>query len=172
MRLGGFGTEKRNWEARRAIEEGHSRRICGIHSTGYETASPSPFIMAAESILIAVFSQIMRKLLSSTTQQLGVAFGTEANLNKLGRILGSIQIVLVDAEDQQTANTGIKIWLSALKVAAYKIDDVLDDFIFEARRKSLNQENMLKKVLQLLFIQSSMGPMQGPNPELHSSYRQ
>ncbi|CAL5323994.1 unnamed protein product [Camellia sinensis] len=59
-------------------------------------------------------------------------------LTKWSTTLGEIEAVLVDADEKQVTERGIKIWLEDLQDLAYDVDDILDEFSTEALRpKSL-----------------------------------
>ncbi|KAL0918874.1 hypothetical protein M5K25_010920 [Dendrobium thyrsiflorum] len=105
--------------------------------------------MAGESILSAFLPVILDKLISPAIQLVGAAFGTNEKLQKLKRILESIQSVLVDAEERQNSETFVKNWLSELTDLAYEAEDVLEVFDFEAQRKRrsrIQDNNMRRKV--------------------------
>ncbi|XVF18576.1 hypothetical protein REPUB_Repub11eG0034800 [Reevesia pubescens] len=54
--------------------------------------------------------------------------------------LPAIQAVLNDAEQKQIKNDGVKKWLADLQDLAYDVDDILDDFAYEALRLKLKQK--------------------------------
>ncbi|XVF18565.1 hypothetical protein REPUB_Repub11eG0033700 [Reevesia pubescens] len=53
--------------------------------------------------------------------------------------LPDIQAVLNDAEQKQIKNEGVKNWLDDLQDLAYDLDDILDEFAYEALRLKLKQ---------------------------------
>ncbi|KAL0922459.1 hypothetical protein M5K25_006447 [Dendrobium thyrsiflorum] len=108
------------------------------------------------SFVSTLVSNILNKLISPAIQQLSVDFGIDVELNKLKMILVAIQPKLVEAEERQHAEIYFKLWLSAFKDAAYEIEDLLDDLNYGARRKSIKQENKIKKVLYSCFFSNSI----------------
>ncbi|THG13594.1 hypothetical protein TEA_001261 [Camellia sinensis var. sinensis] len=55
-------------------------------------------------------------------------------LTKWSTTLEEIEAVLVDADEKQVTERGIKIWLEDLQDLAYDVDDILDEFSTEALR--------------------------------------
>ncbi|KAJ6861577.1 disease resistance protein RGA1 [Populus alba x Populus x berolinensis] len=103
----------------------------------------------ADAILSALASTIMGNLNSPILQELGFAGGLTTELENLKRTFRTIQAVLQDAEEKQWKSEPIKVWLSDLKDAAYVVDDVLDEFVIEA--KWLLQRRDLKNRVRSFF---------------------
>ncbi|KAL9381393.1 hypothetical protein Peur_027050 [Populus x canadensis] len=87
----------------------------------------------ADAIVSALASTIMGNLNSSILQELGLAGSLETDLEHLERTFITTQAVLQDAEVKQWKDQAIKVWLRHLKDAAYDVDDLLDEFAFEAQ---------------------------------------
>ncbi|KAJ6867480.1 disease resistance protein RGA1 [Populus alba x Populus x berolinensis] len=87
----------------------------------------------ADAIVSALASTIMGNLNSSILQELGLAGSLETDLDNLERTFITTQAVLQDAEVKQWKDQAIKVWLRHLKDAAYDVDDLLDEFSFEAQ---------------------------------------
>nr|XP_034919437.1 putative disease resistance protein RGA3 [Populus alba] len=87
----------------------------------------------ADAIVSALASTIMGNLNSSILQELGLAGSLETDLEHLERTFITTQAVLQDAEVKQWKDPAIKVWLRHLKDAAYDVDDLLDEFAFEAQ---------------------------------------
>ncbi|KAJ6861499.1 disease resistance protein RGA4 [Populus alba x Populus x berolinensis] len=102
-----------------------------------------------DAILSALASTIMGNLNSLVLQELGLARGLTTELENLKRTFRTIQAVLQDAEEKQWKSKPIKVWLSDLKDAAYVVDDVLDEFAFEAQWHQ--QRRDLKNWLRSFF---------------------
>ncbi|XP_011038428.1 PREDICTED: putative disease resistance protein RGA3, partial [Populus euphratica] len=96
----------------------------------------------ADAIVSAIVSTIMGNLNSLFLREHGLAGGLETELENIKRTFRTIQGVLQDAEKKQWKSEPIKVWLSDLKDAAYVVDDVLDEFVIEAKwllqRRDLN----------------------------------
>ncbi|TYH20619.1 hypothetical protein ES288_A05G444600v1 [Gossypium darwinii] len=54
-----------------------------------------------------------------------------------------IEAFLQDAEEKQTKNTSVKLWLERLEVVAYKAVDVLDEFAYEILRRKVEIRNQI-----------------------------
>uniref|UniRef100_A0A6N2N779 AAA+ ATPase domain-containing protein n=1 Tax=Salix viminalis TaxID=40686 RepID=A0A6N2N779_SALVM len=103
----------------------------------------------AIAIVSALASTIMGILDSSILQELGLAESLETDLEHLGRTFTTIQAVLRDAEVKQWKDEAIKVWVRHLKDAAYDVDDLLDEFAFEAQWQQ--QRRGLKNRLRSFF---------------------
>ncbi|XXG61638.1 hypothetical protein AAC387_Pa05g0198 [Persea americana] len=103
--------------------------------------------MAAEAVLSAVLKELLSKLRSLVQNETGLLWGLEKDKQKLESNLSVIRAVLYDAEKQQVSKIAVKDWLRKLEDATYDVEDLVDEFIFEARRrKVVNQQGMQKKV--------------------------
>ncbi|KAJ6861524.1 hypothetical protein NC651_037561 [Populus alba x Populus x berolinensis] len=103
----------------------------------------------ADAIVSALASTIMGNLNSSILQELGLAGSLETDLEHLERTFITTQAVLQDAEVKQWKDQAIKVWLRHLKDAAYDVDDLLDEFAFEAQWHQ--QRRDLKNRLRSFF---------------------
>ncbi|XP_048231805.1 putative disease resistance RPP13-like protein 1 isoform X2 [Ricinus communis] len=61
-------------------------------------------------------------------------------LKKWDRLLNKIYAFLDDAEEKQMTNQSVKVWVSELRHLAYDVEDILDEFDTEARRRRLLAE--------------------------------
>ncbi|XP_057989310.1 putative disease resistance RPP13-like protein 1 [Hevea brasiliensis] len=78
--------------------------------------------------LSALFQVLFEKIASSELLKFAREKQVLAQINKWEKMLLQINAVLDDAEDKQTANRSVKIWLTNLKCLAYDVEDVLDEF--------------------------------------------
>ncbi|KAL7230930.1 hypothetical protein ACSBR2_009246 [Camellia fascicularis] len=98
--------------------------------------------MAIGELLIAASIKFLFEklatLASSELSNFARGFGGERRLRTLltkwSRTLEEIEAVLVDADEKQVTERGIKIWLEDLQDLAYDVDDILDEFSTEALR--------------------------------------
>ncbi|TYI31359.1 hypothetical protein ES332_A05G446100v1 [Gossypium tomentosum] len=68
-----------------------------------------------------------------------------------------IKAFLQDAEEKQTKNTSVKLWLERVEDVAYKAVDVLDEFAYEILRRKVEIRNqILRKVLDFLSCNNSI----------------
>ncbi|KAL6139838.1 hypothetical protein ACLB2K_058139 [Fragaria x ananassa] len=108
--------------------------------------------MAAEFVL--TFAEgILTKVSSLAAQELALAWGLKAELEKLGESVSSIQDFLRCAADQRPDDQGKEVekWVKKLKQVAEDADDILDDFNYELlRRKVELHSHMKRKVLNFL----------------------
>ncbi|KAM3322430.1 putative disease resistance protein RGA4 [Capsicum chacoense] len=77
---------------------------------------------------------LLDKLASVIREELGLLFGFENEFKRLSDMFSAIQEVLEDAQEKQLKDKTIKNWLKKLNVAAYDIDDILDECKTEATR--------------------------------------
>ncbi|XXG87508.1 hypothetical protein AAC387_Pa11g2176 [Persea americana] len=103
--------------------------------------------MAAEAVFSTILQELLSKLSDHVQNEIGLLWGLEEEKQKLESNLSVIRAVLHDAEKRQVNEMAVKDWLGKLKGAAYDAEDLVDEFIFEARRrKVVNQQGMQKKV--------------------------
>ncbi|XP_043690444.1 putative disease resistance protein RGA3 [Telopea speciosissima] len=93
--------------------------------------------MAIESLLVSGAKPILQSLIHIVTQEIGLAWGVEGELEKLQTNLTTIQGLLDDAENQQVENKVVNNWLRRLKSVAYDADDVLDEFNYKALQREI-----------------------------------
>ncbi|KAI5559409.1 hypothetical protein BDE02_17G107900 [Populus trichocarpa] len=103
----------------------------------------------ADAVLSALASTIMGNLNSSFLQELGLAGSMETERENLNRTIRTIRAVLQDAEEKQWKSEPIKVWLRDLKDAAYDADDLLNEFVNEARWHQ--QRRVLKNRVRSFF---------------------
>ncbi|XP_022155938.1 putative disease resistance protein RGA4 [Momordica charantia] len=109
----------------------------------------------AEGILFHVAGEILMKLSSEASQQLGMLWGLKNDLTKLTNSVSTIKALLLDAEERQTKSHSVKDWLEKLKEALYDADDVLNEFSYESRRREgMTREKMVKQV-RIFFSKSN-----------------
>ncbi|XP_060207754.1 putative disease resistance protein RGA3 [Lycium barbarum] len=81
------------------------------------------------------FLQILIDNLSSfIREELGLFFGFKEEFKKLSSRFTKIQAVLEDAQEKQLKDKSIKDWLQKLNIAAYEVDDILDECKTKATR--------------------------------------
>ena len=62
-------------------------------------------------------------------------YGVRNELEKLEEILGTLNVVLLDAKDRLDKSYAVKDWVKRLKRVVYVMDDLLDDFAtYQLRR--------------------------------------
>ncbi|KAF2319672.1 hypothetical protein GH714_017935 [Hevea brasiliensis] len=63
-------------------------------------------------------------------------------LKKWEKMLKRIHAVLEDAEEKQTANRLVEIWLSDLRDLAYDLEDIIDELATEVQRHNLEDKSV------------------------------
>eukprot|EP00268_Persea_americana_P054966 TRINITY_DN634_c0_g2_i5.p1 TRINITY_DN634_c0_g2~~TRINITY_DN634_c0_g2_i5.p1 ORF type:complete len:178 (+),score=37.48 TRINITY_DN634_c0_g2_i5:348-881(+) len=103
--------------------------------------------MAGEAVFSIVLEGLLSKLSSYILDEFGLLWGVKKEIQKLQWILSTIKAVLEDAERQHIDLMTEKDRLRKLKEVAYDAEDLVDDFLVEAlRRKVENQDGMGRKV--------------------------
>ncbi|KAA3464551.1 disease resistance protein RGA2-like [Gossypium australe] len=111
----------------------------------------------AEALLGAVVKEAVAKVISIAADQISLAWGFKKQLKRLGETLGIIEAFLQDAEEKQTKNNLVKLWLKRLEDVAYEAVDVLDEFAYEILRRKLEIRNQIRrKVLDFLSSENSI----------------
>lgn len=92
---------------------------------------------ALEEIIVTGATSLLKKNLGSIVgRQIDVAWGVEDELKKLNDTLEMIATVTSDAENKQVNSASVRLWLRWLRDVVYDADDVLDEFSYEAMRRS------------------------------------
>uniref|UniRef100_A0A0A0LBY4 Disease resistance N-terminal domain-containing protein n=1 Tax=Cucumis sativus TaxID=3659 RepID=A0A0A0LBY4_CUCSA len=106
----------------------------------------------AEAILYIVTAHIIFKLGSFALQELGSLWRVNCELHKLKDSLSAIQVVLHDAEEQQSKNNQVKDWVLKLEDVLYEIDDLIDKFSYQTlRRQVMAKHQRYRKRVRILF---------------------
>ena len=88
-------------------------------------------------LVSSVAEKVIEKLGSIAYQEICLAWGIESDLKNLELAMSAIQAKLLDAEERQTKERGLRVWLGQLKDVFYDAVDVLDEFECEALRKQV-----------------------------------
>ncbi|ONH95310.1 hypothetical protein PRUPE_7G063000 [Prunus persica] len=82
-------------------------------------------------------TRLIEKLGSIVSEEISLAWGVQADLQKLGHTMSIIKDVLLDAEQKQAHNQQLRSWLRQLKHVFLDAEDLLDEFECEALRKEV-----------------------------------
>ncbi|PHU28844.1 Disease resistance protein RGA2 [Capsicum chinense] len=82
----------------------------------------------------AFLQVLLNKLTFFIQGELGLVLGFEKEFKNFSSMFSMIQAVLEDAQEKQLKYRAIKNWLQKLNVAAYEVDDILDECKTEAAR--------------------------------------
>ena len=108
----------------------------------------------ADALVAASIQIVLEKLVSATTDVIGVAFGGFKELEKLKGSVAMIQAVMADAEKKQVQNQDVQLWLKRLEGVAFDADNLLDEINYEFLRRRMEAQNRLKQKVCLFFSTS------------------
>jgi len=91
----------------------------------------------AEAFATEIAKSLLGKLGSFAVQEFRLAWGLEDDLARLEDRLKAINVVLSDAEKQQSKNERIRLWLHMLREVLYDAEDVLDEIECETLRRQV-----------------------------------
>lgn len=111
----------------------------------------------AESFLFSVADNVVGKIGSVTLQEIGLARGVKTELKRLEATLSTIKSVLLDAEEKQWKDQQLRDWLGKLKHVCYDVEDVLDEFQYQALQRQVVSHGSLKT--KVLGFFSSSNPL-------------
>ncbi|XP_044465073.1 putative disease resistance RPP13-like protein 1 [Mangifera indica] len=92
--------------------------------------------MAVELLLSAALPVLFQKLASSEFYNFLFEEGVRSKLANWERKLEKIDAVLSSAEEKQLMSRPVKLWLEDLQHLAYDVEDILEEFAYEASRHS------------------------------------
>ncbi|KAG8646223.1 putative disease resistance RPP13-like protein 1 [Manihot esculenta] len=92
------------------------------------------------SILAFCFQGLLDRLSSVDLMKYVGQGQVLAQLKKWEKMLKRIHAVLEDAEEKQTANRLVGIWLCDLRDLAYDLEDIIDELATEVQRRKLEDE--------------------------------
>ncbi|XP_027334463.1 putative disease resistance protein RGA3 [Abrus precatorius] len=90
-----------------------------------------------ESVPFAVASNLIHRLASPDFLEFGQEYGVMKELEALKKTIGSINDVLLDADNKQE-QVRVRNWISDFKEALHAADDFLDDLAFQFKRDKLD----------------------------------
>eukprot|EP00261_Vitis_vinifera_P016739 XP_010646016.1 PREDICTED: disease resistance protein RGA2-like [Vitis vinifera] len=111
----------------------------------------------AESFLFSIAENVVGKIGSVALQEIGLAWGVKTELQKLEATLTTIKSVLLDAEEKQWNDRQLRDWLGKLKHVCYDVEDVLDEFQYQALQRQVVSHGSLKT--KVLGFFSSSNPL-------------
>jgi hypothetical protein len=109
----------------------------------------------AEAFAADIAKSLLGKLGSFAVQEFRLAWGLEDDLARLEEILKAINAVLSDAEQKQSKNNGIRLWLHMLREVLYDAEDVLDEIECETlQRKVVKTKGSTSRKVLHFFTRS------------------
>ncbi|XP_044510827.1 putative disease resistance protein RGA4 [Mangifera indica] len=102
----------------------------------------------AEAVLFNIADEILGKIGKLALREMDMIWSVKKEIEKLNNTVSAIKAVVLDAEEQQAKSHEVRDWLGKLKLAIYDVDDLLDDFSTEVRRRRLilQQEKKTKEI--------------------------
>ncbi|XP_043694367.1 putative disease resistance protein RGA3 [Telopea speciosissima] len=91
---------------------------------------------SSDDIIVShIVAVLLDKLSSEALRDFGSVWCVQSELRSLSDLLGKIQELLKFAEEAQTKNILVKRCLRNLRDVAYRAEDIMDEFIYEARKE-------------------------------------
>ncbi|XP_038719798.1 disease resistance protein RGA2-like [Tripterygium wilfordii] len=112
-----------------------------------------------DSILSTIAENVLEKIGSFAPQQACLAWGLKNDLESLKKNLSAIKAVLLDAEEKQTHNHELRLWLERLKNVCYDAEDVLDEWEYKDLRKQVRKQYGSIKTKVHHFFSCSNNPL-------------
>ncbi|KAL8162969.1 hypothetical protein V2J09_014458 [Rumex salicifolius] len=94
-------------------------------------------------------SRILESLGSSALKEINWIFGVKDEVQRIKETLLSINVFLVDAQEQQFASKSTKLWLRNLKLVVYDIEDVLDLISTQDLELKVNGRTLVRTISRL-----------------------
>ncbi|KAF2319539.1 hypothetical protein GH714_016871 [Hevea brasiliensis] len=96
------------------------------------------FCKMAEQIPFTTAENLLSKLTSFASEEIGLVSGYKNDLRRLQTTLSTIKAVLLDAEEKQEESHAVKDWIKRLKEVVYDADDLLDDVATEDNQSNVS----------------------------------
>ncbi|OWM80111.1 hypothetical protein CDL15_Pgr010089 [Punica granatum] len=112
----------------------------------------------ADVVLRSVVESVTGNLVSLVSQEIGLACGVKAELQKLQTTVSIIGGVLREADRRLVEAEDAKEWLKNLKELFYNADDLLDDFSTEVlrRRRVMGGGRRILNEMSIFFSSSNL----------------
>ncbi|XP_044508392.1 disease resistance protein RGA2-like [Mangifera indica] len=108
----------------------------------------------AETIVSVIAEKLLSEVMSLTSNEVSLGWGVKNNVQELAGTLTTIKVVLLDAEEKQTQNEKLRVWLEKLKEVCYDVEDVLDEIeVKDLCKQVMNGQSISRKVCH--FFSSS-----------------
>ncbi|KAL9328097.1 hypothetical protein ACSQ67_003100 [Phaseolus vulgaris] len=104
----------------------------------------------------AVLEGVLGSLTSLAGAELGSFLGFSGEKEKLESMFTAIKAALEDAEEKQFSDKATKDWVGKLKDAAYELDDILDECVYEQLRIEQEEEGGVRCCVSEMVLSSSL----------------
>ncbi|KAM3702285.1 hypothetical protein ACB098_04G012900 [Castanea mollissima] len=111
--------------------------------------------MADDILVSSVAEEMLKKVISVTTEQISLAWDFKEELTQLRDSFETILSVLDDAKRRQVREESMRVWFQWLANIAYKADSVLDELAYEILRRKVEIRNQMKRKVFFFFTFSN-----------------
>ncbi|KAI6696770.1 hypothetical protein NL676_016889 [Syzygium grande] len=94
-------------------------------------------------VVSSILGPLVEKLTSSAVEEIQLVWSVKDDQEKLKIMLEMIEKVLADAEQKQTKEESVRLWLSKLKNFFYDAEDILDEFEVKALQRRVRSTEHL-----------------------------
>ncbi|CDP19444.1 unnamed protein product [Coffea canephora] len=91
----------------------------------------------ADALIASTIKVALEKTLSFANERIGKLFQFKEDLETLRGSVAMVQAVLADAEEKQTHDQAVQLWLRRLEVVAFDAENLLDELNYEVLRRQL-----------------------------------
>ncbi|GKU99306.1 hypothetical protein SLEP1_g12173 [Rubroshorea leprosula] len=109
----------------------------------------------ADLVLSPIADATISKVISTATEQINLAVGWKAELEKLRSKLDMIRAMLEDVDRKQVGGLAVKLWLEKLRDVARDAEDVLDEGVYEGLKQEVWSQKQMKKKVRLYISTSN-----------------
>ncbi|GKV07229.1 hypothetical protein SLEP1_g19027 [Rubroshorea leprosula] len=102
----------------------------------------------ADALVSAVLEKLTTIILEEARQKARLIEGAQEEIDKIRSNLESVHALLDDAEERETRDKSIKLWLHRLKEASIDMEDVLDEWNTALLKWKMNKAQNSVSVLQ------------------------
>ncbi|KAB2608233.1 disease resistance protein RGA1 [Pyrus ussuriensis x Pyrus communis] len=106
-------------------------------------------------LAFALAAKLIERLISIAFEEICLAWGVKADLQRLGRTMPTIRDVLLDAEEKQEHNKQLRSWLQQLNDVFLDVEDLLDEFEYEALRRQVVRGSGTTRKVRRFFSRSN-----------------
>ncbi|XP_048432594.1 putative disease resistance protein RGA1 [Pyrus x bretschneideri] len=106
-------------------------------------------------LAFALAAKLIERLISIASEEICLAWGVKADLQRLGRTMSTIRDVLLDAEEKQEHNKQLRSWLQQLNDVFLDAEDLLDEFECEALRRQVVRGSGTTRKVRHFFSRSN-----------------
>ncbi|CDP22228.1 unnamed protein product [Coffea canephora] len=91
----------------------------------------------ADALITSTIKVALEKTFSLANERIGKLFQFKEDLETLSGSVAMIQAVLADAEEKQTHDQAVQLWLQRLEAVAFDAENLLDELNYEALHRQL-----------------------------------